>query len=136
MPKFEAIQVGDKAHLNRVIMKEDIEIFAKLTGDRNPLHFNKACAKQGNFEAPVAHGMLTASFLSTLTGMMIPGEGAILTNVNLDFKKPVYVEDALTIVVEVTKKISLSKNIFVSAKITNQRDQVVAKGEIKSICLE
>jgi acyl dehydratase len=133
MSKFEAIQVGDRAHLNRLITSEDIEIFAKLTGDKNPLHFDKEFAKQRNFEAPIAHGMLTASFLSTLTGMMIPGKGAILTNVKINFRKPVFVDDVLSIVVEVTKKISLSKNIFLSAKITNQHGQVVATGDIKSI---
>lgn len=76
MAKFDAIQVGDKAHLNRIILKEDIEIFAKLTGDRNPLHLDPDYAKKMGLESPVAHGMLTASFLSTLIGMVLPGAGS------------------------------------------------------------
>jgi len=134
MPKFAAIQVGDKAHLNRIITKEDIEIFAGLTGDRNPLHLDPEYAKKMDFGSPVVHGMLTASFLSTLIGMVVPGEGSILTSVKLDFKKPVIVNDALDVSIEVTKKIHLSRHIFVNATITNQRAEVVAAGVLKSIC--
>lgn len=136
MPKFDTIQVGDKAHLNRVVTKADIEIFAGLTGDRNPLHLDPEYIKKADFGAPVAHGMLTASFLSTLIGMMIPGEGAVITSVKLDFRKPVIVNDALVVAIEVTKKIHLSRHIFVSATITNQHTEIVVTGTLKAICPE
>ena len=134
MPKFNEIQVGDKAHLNRIITKADIETFAALTGDKNPLHLDPEYVKKTDLGVPVAHGMLTASFLSTLIGMVIPGEGSIITNVKLDFKKPVIVNDALDATIEVTKKIHLSRHIFVKATVTNQHAEVVAAGVLKSIC--
>jgi acyl dehydratase len=136
MSKFNAIQVGDKTHLNRLITKGDIATFAELTGDRNPLHFDAAFAKKMNFEAPVAHGMLTCSFLSTLIGTVMPGEGSIITNVRLDFKKPVFINDIVCVNIEVIKKIFLSKEIVFKITITNQLSETVVVGTTKSICPE
>ncbi len=135
MPKFNDIEIGTKAQINRLITKEDIGIFADLTGDRNPLHLDPKYAKEKmDFKAPIAHGMLTVSFLSTLIGMTLPGEGAIITSIKLDFRKPVFVDDNIELTVEVTKKIHLSKHVFSSVTITNQNAEVVVTGTVKSVC--
>jgi len=136
MPKFEDIQIGDPASLEKTILEEDIEAFAKLTGDRNPIHMDQSFAENSKFGARVSHGMLTSSFISTLIGMTLPGEGAILTNISLDFKKPVFIGDTLLTNIEVIKKVLLTKQIFLKILISNQNSLVVASGTAKSICPE
>lgn len=134
MPKFEDIQIGDSASLEKNIQEEDIKTFAKLTGDRNPIHMDQSFAENSKFGARVSHGMLTSSFISTLIGMDLPGEGSILTNISLDFKKPVFIGDTLLASIEVTKKVLLTKQVFFKILISSQHSIIVASGTAKSIC--
>ena len=136
MPKFEDIQIGDTASLKKSIQEKDIETFARFTGDTNPLHMDESFAKKTKFGARVSHGMLTSSFISTLIGMDLPGRGSILTNISLDFKKPVFIGDTLIASIEVTKKVLLIKQVFLKISIGNQHSKIVASGTAKSICSE
>ena len=136
MPKFEDIQVGDLASLEKAIQKEDIEVFARLTGDNNPLHMDENFVSKTKFENRIAHGMLVSSFISTLIGMDLPGEGSVITNINLDFRKPVFIGDTLSASVEVTKKIHVTKQVFLNIVINNQESNVVVRGTAKSACPE
>ena len=117
MPKFKEIQVGDSASMERIISLEDIEGFSNLTGDKNPLHIDQSFAEKAKFGARVAHGMLTSSFVSTLIGMTLPGEGSIITNISLDFRKPVFIDDSICTTIEVIKKIELSKQILLKLTV-------------------
>ena len=136
MPKFKEIQVGDSASIERIISLEDIEAFSNLTGDKNPIHVDQKFAEKGKFGAPVAHGMLTSSFISTLIGMTLPGEGSIITNINLDFRKPVFIDDSICTTIEVIKKIELSKQVLVKLTVCNQQSKTVISGTAKAICQE
>jgi 3-hydroxybutyryl-CoA dehydratase len=136
MPKFKEIQIGDSASIERIIRLEDVETFSSLTGDKNPLHVDQSFAEKTKFGARVAHGMLTSSFISTLIGMTLPGEGSIITNMNLDFRKPVFIDDSLHTTIEVIKKIALSKQILVKVIVCNQNAMVVISGSAKAICQE
>ena len=136
MPKFKEIQIGDSASIERVICLKDIETFSNLTGDKNPLHVDQGFAEKSKFGSRVAHGMLTSSFISTLIGVTLPGEGSIITNISLDFRKPVFINDSLCASIEVTKKIDLSKQVHFKIKICNQHSEVVINGSVKAICRE
>ena len=136
MPKFKEIQIGDSASIERVICLKDIETFSNLTGDKNPLHVDQSFAEKSKFGSRVAHGMLTSSFISTLIGVTLPGEGSIITNISLDFRKPVFIDDSLRTTIEVTKKIDLSKQVHFKIKICNQHSKVVISGIVKAICRE
>ena len=136
MPKFKEIQIGDSASIERVICLKDIETFSNLTGDKNPLHVDQSFAERSKFGSRVAHGMLTSSFISTLIGVTLPGEGSIITNISLDFRKPVFIDDSLRTTIEVTKKIDLSKQVHFKIKICNQHSEVVISGVVKAICRE
>ena len=136
MPKFKEIQIGDSASIERVICLKDIETFSNLTGDKNPLHVDQSFAEKSKFGSRVAHGMLTSSFISTLIGVTLPGEGSIITNISLDFRKPVFIDDSLRTTIEVTKKIDLSKQVHFKIKICNQHSEVVMSGIVKAICRE
>ena len=134
MPKFKEIQVGDSASIQRTISLKDIEIFSNLTGDKNPLHMDQSFAKKAKFGARVAHGMLTSSFISTLIGMTLPGEGSIITNISLDFRKPVFIGDSISTTIEVIKKIDLSKQVLIKLTVCNQHSKAVIIGTAKAIC--
>ena len=136
MPKFKEIQVGDSASIERIISLEDIEFFSNLTGDKNPLHVDQSFAEKAKFGARVAHGMLTSSFISTLIGMTLPGEGSIITNISLDFRKPVFIGDSLCTTIEVIKKIDLSKQVVIKLAVCNQHSKAVITGTAKVICQE
>lgn len=94
------IYLGEKAAFSKTLTETDVYNFAGICGDFNPVHVNRVQAQNSRFGKPVCHGMLTASFISTVIGMYLPGPGAIYLEQNLKFKGPVYIGD--TIVAEVT----------------------------------
>ena len=104
MKKFESIHVGDKAEITHKITHDDINKFVDLTGDDNKLHIDLDYAKNTSFKKPVAHGMLSATFISTIIGTKLPGDGAFWFSQSFEFLLPVRVGDQITIKAEVTKK--------------------------------
>lgn len=136
MKTIEDFKVGDSAQFTHKITQADIQKFAEITGDDNPLHVDKKFADQTSFKGIVAHGMLSASFFSTLIGKHIPGDGALWIKQSLNFLLPVRPDDQLTVKAEVTK-ISLSqKTLTIYGSITNQYGQKVLDGEGVATLLE
>src|SRR5690349_16163264 len=90
---FEGIAVGDRARMSRTIRAEDVANFCALTGDSNPLHMDSDFASQTAFQRRVVHGMLTASFVSTLVGTSLPGPGALWTQQSFRWIAPVFIGD-------------------------------------------
>lgn len=126
---FEKIQVGDRAEIVHVLTNEDITGFANLTGDYNPLHVDEEYARKTLFRRPVVHGMLSASFISTLIGMKLPGQGALWTSQSLQFLRQAYVGDTLTIVSRVKQKSVAIRSLVLEIIITNQHAQKIITGE-------
>ena len=85
MKAFKAIQIGEKAELIHTITQRDIDKFVDLTGDNNKLHVDMEFAAKTSYKKPVAHGMLGASFVSTIIGTKLPGDGALWYSQNLEF---------------------------------------------------
>ena len=104
MKKYKEINIGDKESLSHTITKSDIEKFVDLTGDDNKLHVDEQYARTTAFKKPVVHGMLGASFISTIIGTKLPGDGALWFAQSLEFLLPVRIGDTLTVTAEVLKK--------------------------------
>ncbi len=85
----------------RTVTDADLRLFAGTTGDTNPYHFDDTYAEKGRFGKRVAHGMLVTGYISTVLGTILPGAGTIYLEQNLKFKKPVFLGDTITAVVEV-----------------------------------
>jgi 3-oxoacyl-[acyl-carrier protein] reductase len=136
MKKYTDIQIGDKETLLHVISKTDIEKFVELTGDDNKLHIDEKFAGTTAFKKPVVHGMLGASFISTVIGTKLPGDGALWFSQTLEFLLPVRVGDELTIVAEVIKKNDKEQIIELKTDIFNQNRQIVTKGIAKVKVIE
>lgn len=123
--------VGCRAELTRVITGEDVRRFVEMTGDNNPLHVDREFAKRTPFKDIVVHGMLGASFISTLIGKQLPGEGALWLSQSLEFLLPVRMGDCLTVVAEVVG-VSVSQSILgLKIHASNQHGQDVLVGESK-----
>jgi 3-oxoacyl-[acyl-carrier protein] reductase len=136
MKKFDLIKVGDKAEISHTITSSDIEKFVNLTGDDNKIHIDSDFAKNTYFKKTVAHGMLGASFISTVIGTKLPGDGALWFSQNLDFILPVRIGDKLTIYAEVKKKNDRDQTIELSTNIFNQHKQKVIGGYAKVKIIE
>jgi len=94
--RIEDFQVGQRASFTKTFTDEDVRRFVEITGDRNPLHVDDEFAAKSQFARRVLHGMLSASILSTMVGMLLPGTGAIYRSQTIQFLRPVYVGDTLT----------------------------------------
>ena len=136
MKKFDQFQVGDKAEIKHTITAEDIRKFVDLTGDDNPLHVDPAYAEKTSFKGVVAHGMLSASFISTIIGKHLPGEGALWVSQSFNFLLPVRIGDELTIVAEIVDKKDKGNRLFLRTEIKNQHKQVILNGESQVKVLE
>lgn len=129
MPNYEEIQIGDKASFTKTVSESDVYQFAGITGDYNPVHINSEYANQTVFKERVAHGILTAGFISAVLGTKLPGTDTIYLSQNLDFKAPVKIGDTVTAEVEVLEKKDRKKIIRLRTIVKNQLDVIVVDGE-------
>lgn len=128
---FEEIQTGMEESFRVTISQEMLDKFREITGDNNPLHTEEAFAKQKGYDSCVAYGMLTASFLSTLAGVYLPGEKSLIHSVETKFVKPVFVGDTLTVTGKVAEKNELFSVITLKVTITNQHKEKVLRGSMQ-----
>lgn len=119
------LYVGQSASVKKIVTAEDVEKFAELTGDFNGLHLNDEIARQSIFGKRVCHGMLISSFISTVLGTYLPGEGTIYLSQDLQFRKPVYLDEEIQISVEIEMIIE-EKDIIILKTIVSKADGVVA----------
>ena len=101
--KFEDLSLGMTHETHHTITEDDIELFAQVSGDRNPLHMDEAFAKQTPFGQRIAHGALTASYISGILGNDLPGPGSIFVGLNMRFRRPVFIGSNVIVRVEVTE---------------------------------
>jgi 3-oxoacyl-[acyl-carrier protein] reductase len=125
---FDAIQVGDRRSLSRTITEADVRRFVEMTGDDNPLHVDRAYAEATSFRDIVVHGMLGASFISTVIGTQLPGPGALWVSQNLEFLAPVRLGDVLEVSCTVRAKHERDRLLELDAVIVNQAGQTVLSG--------
>ncbi len=129
--KFEDLSVGMSESFNVVITEEMLESFKGITGDINPLHNDEEFALSKGHPGRVAFGMLTASFLSTLAGVYIPGERSLIQQVETKFSSPVYIGDELTVKGEIVELIESVQRLELKVTITNQNDKKVLRGKMQ-----
>lgn len=125
---FDEIAVGDCASINKKITEADVRKFVEMTGDDNPLHVDLAYAESTSFKDIVVHGMLGASYISTVIGTKLPGTGALWISQNFDFLLPVRLGDELTISCTVLKKHERDRLLELETTIINQNKQTVLTG--------
>jgi 3-hydroxybutyryl-CoA dehydratase len=128
-----AFFVGQRVAITRQVTAAQVEAFAQVTGDTNPVHLDEAYAAGTRFGHRIAHGMLCASYISALLGTKFPGPGTIYVNQGLSFLKPVYLGDTLEVSVTVTGFRPDKALLTLETAIENQHGQKVLAGE--AVCL-
>lgn len=126
---FVRLAVGQAAELTHTLTRADVDAFAGLTGDDNPLHVDPEFAARTQFRRPVVHGMLSASFISTLIGTALPGEGALWLSQSITFQAPAFVGDTLTVRGVVRQKSPATRVLVLDLAVTNQRGEALITGE-------
>ena len=125
---LDEISEGMTAVFSKTVTEADIVLFAGITGDTNPVHLNEEFAKPTMFKGRIAHGMLTAGFVSAVFGTKLPGPGCIYMSQSLKFKAPVRIGDTVKARVTVTA-IDQAKARVTFATVCTVGEQVVLDGE-------
>lgn len=125
---FSQVKVGDKASMTKTVSEHDVYTFAGVTGDFNPVHVNVEFAKQTMFKERIAHGMLSAGFISAVLGTALPGANTIYVGQELSFKAPVKIGDTVTATVECVEKIEEKHRLIFRTTVTNQDGVLVVDG--------
>jgi 3-hydroxybutyryl-CoA dehydratase len=123
------LKIGDVAEFSKTVSESDIYLYAGVTGDFNPAHINEDYAKQTFFKTRIAHGMLSAGFISTVIGNKLPGTGTIYVAQNLEFLAPVRIGDTITARVEIIDITDKKNRARLKTTCSNQEGTRVLDGE-------
>ncbi len=122
------LKIGDSAQISKTITETDINDFARVTGDFNPVHLDQAYAEKTIFKGRIAHGLLSVGLLSTVLGNILPGHGTIYLSQEIKFLAPVRIGDTITAKVEVIELIPEKNRAKFRTTCINQDGKEVADG--------
>jgi 3-hydroxybutyryl-CoA dehydratase len=127
--RYDELVVGQAATLERTVTDGDVVAYAGITGDDNPVHLDEAVAAKSRFGGRIAHGMLSAGFISATIGTRLPGPGSIYLGQTLKFTAPVRIGDTVTTRVEVLELVPEKRRVKLGTRCANQHGETVIEGE-------
>ena len=136
------IRVGDTSSIQRTITKSDVLLLAKLSGDLNPIHVDEAFAGANMYGKIVAQGTWVNAVVSTLVGTKLPGPGTVFLNQNLNYRRPIALDDTITVNVTVRVRHGIGRQLTLDVRVVNQNGVDVADGSVdvltprRKICRE
>ncbi|HEY9036195.1 MAG TPA: MaoC/PaaZ C-terminal domain-containing protein [Pseudomonadales bacterium] len=130
---YDELVIGQSAEYSKTVSERDIVLFAVISGDANPVHLDAEYARTTIFGERIAHGMFTGSLVSAALAMTLPGPGSIYLAQSLKFRRPVKVNDTITVRLEVTEKRDAKKIVVLDCLVTNQHGDKVATGTAEVI---
>jgi len=126
---IDELNVGDNAQVSKTVSETDIYLFAGITGDFNPAHVDEEYARRTFFGTRIAHGMLTAGFISAVLGCRLPGPGAVYLRQEVSFLGPVKIGDTITARAEVVEIDRAKGRVKLLTTCDNQEGKRVVTGE-------
>jgi 3-oxoacyl-[acyl-carrier protein] reductase len=132
---FATFEDGETARWKHRVSRYEVDRFAKLSGDDNPLHMDAAFARQHGFKDRIVHGMLIGSFLSRVLGTRLPGPGVAWLSQSMRFVRPVYVDEEIEVVVQVSHASELG-TMQLDTKVLNHKGEPVLTGQAKVMVLQ
>ncbi len=127
MAEVNTLKIGDKAQFTKQIKEEEVILFAKISGDDNPIHLDEEYAKNSIFKQKIAHGFLVGSLISAVIAKDLPGNGTIYLSQNLKFLAPVFLNETITAHIEVLD-FPKGSQVLLSTICKNQDQKVVIEG--------
>ena len=125
---YAELEVGQKASFQRPVGERDIQLFAEVSGDRNPVHLDADYAATTLFTERIAHGMLSGALISAAIATTLPGPGTIYLGQSLRFTRPVKIGDVLDVELEVLEKLPKNR-VRIGTRVLNQNGEAVVEGE-------
>lgn len=124
-------KIGQKTEISRTITFKDVENFADIIGDHNPIHLDEKYARNTLFGRRIVHGMFGASLLSSIISLELPGPGAIYLKQSLNFKRPVFIDDTIKAMVRIIALEEKKDKIFLTLETicTKDNGDVVIDGQ-------
>lgn len=125
---YDALEVGQKASYAKTVEERDIQLFAALSGDRNPVHLDAEYAAGTIFKERIAHGMFSGALISAAVACTMPGPGTIYLGQTMQFTRAVKLGDTLTVRLEILEKLPKFR-VRIATRVYNQHDELVVDGE-------
>ncbi len=125
---IQELEIGDSAQISKTITEGDIDLFARATGDFNPVHLDQAYAEKTMFKGRIAHGLLSVGLLSTVLGNILPGHGTIYLSQEVKFLAPVRIGDTIIAKVEIIELIPEKNRAKFRTTCMNQDGKIVVDG--------
>ncbi len=125
---IEDLRPGMSASFSKTVSERDVALFGEVSGDTNPVHFDEAFAQSTPFRGRIAHGVLTASYISTVLGMDMPGPGTIFLGLTTRFKAPVRIGDSVTAICTVREVVTEKRRVVFDCVCT-VGETVVIEGD-------
>ncbi|MDQ3995527.1 MAG: MaoC family dehydratase [Gemmatimonadota bacterium] len=128
---FAELKQGDTVRWRHEVTADEVDSFARLSGDVNPLHLDDAFGRQHGFRGRVVHGALMSAFISRVLGTELPGPGCLWLSQSTRFAQPVYIADPIEVVVRVVHKSESLRTLVLETTVENLRGEIVLAGEAK-----
>jgi len=125
---YDTLKEGDSATFEKTLTEKELVLFAAVSGDVNPVHLDAEFAKTSMFGERIAHGMWSGSLISAALATTLPGPGTIYLGQELSFRRPVKLNDTLTVTLTVKEKQDKKKIVILDCLVTNQNDEKVVTG--------
>lgn len=125
---YDALEIGQKASISKTVEERDVQLFAAVSGDNNPVHLDAAFAAETLFKERIAHGMFSGALISAAIACELPGPGTIYLGQQLRFTRPVKLGDTLTVELEVLEKLPKGR-VRLATRVFNQNAEQVIDGE-------
>ncbi|SNS13467.1 MULTISPECIES: MaoC family dehydratase [Pseudomonas] len=125
---YDELEVGQKASYSKTVEERDVQLFAAVSGDNNPVHLDAQFAAESMFKERIAHGMFSGALISAAVACELPGPGTIYLGQTMRFTLPVKLGDTLTVQLEILEKLPKFR-VRIATRVVNQRDEMVVDGE-------
>lgn len=123
------LNIGDHAEFSKTISETDSYLYAGITGDFNPIHVNKPYSQKSIYGERIAHGFLTAGFISTVIGIELPDPGTVYLKQSMTFLRPVMIDETITATVTVMEKNVEKNRVILKTECFNEKEELVLTGE-------
>ncbi|MGX5220166.1 MaoC family dehydratase [Pseudomonas segetis] len=125
---YDELEVGQKASYSKTVEERDVQLFAAVSGDNNPVHLDAQFAAESMFKERIAHGMFSGALISAAVACELPGPGTIYLGQTMRFTLPVKLGDTLTVQLEILEKLPKFR-VRIATRVVNQRGEMVVDGE-------